>query len=272
VIAGASGRFPRGTQTRQLALPDQERNTPPLPDWVEIRREAGVWIARDGERVLGFAADRETLTEKFLSPTWPSSGARPGLAIFAGIAPKERTINSYLLNRLLRKPAKIRHTRELRYDTGLKTCAVLVPRLEYEHKVYSNNAYQKPPAPDVLRLPPSHAKQFWEKNQIQIFRGGACDRFKIGQLWGYRIWKIGPEEPARDGFEGTWIRCRLSKFITPVPGLEPDVLLESAFICSGVFCGPCSTRWKARIRTGMCRSKLRYPQLLSEPEAEPAKT
>lgn len=137
-------------------------------------------------------------------------------------------MNSFLLNELLQE-ARRNHPKELHYDSGLKTCQVMVERFEYEHKIYSNNAHAKPPRADTLQMPPSHAKQFWSSGQIQVFRGGACDCFKIHGLMGYRPWSTEPEPAARDGQENTWVRVRLTHFVSIINGLEPHKLLEGDF-------------------------------------------
>jgi hypothetical protein len=137
-------------------------------------------------------------------------------------------MNSYEVNRLLEEARKLA-PQQLSYSTELKTVSVLVERLEYEHKVYSNHRYEKGVAPDVLKMPPSHAKEHWAKGQIEVFRGGACDVFTIHGLKAFRPWTTGPDEPVRDGYEATWVRCRLTKFVSIIPGLDPRELLGVDF-------------------------------------------
>jgi hypothetical protein len=62
----ASWQGARALQTRQLALPVREEQTPPLPDGISIRLEAGVWVGYDQyaeNKVIAWSADRQTVLE-----------------------------------------------------------------------------------------------------------------------------------------------------------------------------------------------------------------
>jgi len=136
-------------------------------------------------------------------------------------------MNSYEVNRLLEEARRIQ-PQQLSYQTEWKMCQVLIDGpLEYEHKTYSNHRYEKGVGPDVVRMAPSHAKEFWVKGAVSVVRGGACDCFKFpGGLLGYRPWTTAPDPAVRDGHENVWVRCRLTKFISLINGLEPAKLLE----------------------------------------------
>jgi hypothetical protein len=127
-------------------------------------------------------------------------------------------VNSFLLNEVLQE-ARRNQPKELQYSTGLKACVVMVEKFEHEHKIYSNHRYERGIGPDTLNLPPSHAREFWAKGIIKVFRGGACDVFTIRGLKAYKPWTSGAEEAPRDAHENTWVRVRLTKWTNVINGL-----------------------------------------------------
>jgi len=148
-------------------------------------------------------------------------------------------MNSYLLNQVLDEARKLQ-PKQLNYLTELKTVMVLAD-FEYEHKFYSAHRYEKGVGPDYLQMPPSHAKEYsLGKGLVSVCRGGAADIFLIGKCRAYRPWRTDVEEAGavQAGPENIWLRCRLTKFVSIIPGfadggrelLGTDIYLQWGFL------------------------------------------
>ena len=102
-------------------------------------------------------------------------------------------MNTYLLGQVLEEARRLQPA-QISYETDWKMVEVLADKLEYEHKAYSNHCYEKHVGPDIIKMPPSHAKEFQSKGLVQIYRSGSCDVFKIHGLLAYRPWQSESEE------------------------------------------------------------------------------
>jgi hypothetical protein len=106
-------------------------------------------------------------------------------------------------------------------DITPKLCEVIVARIEY--RGISCSKEQR------IELPPIAAKDFWAKGQVEIVKSGCCDRLKIsGEAWAYLPWDESMDKQ-KDGYEKTFIRCRLRKLINVIPCLDPYELMGVDF-------------------------------------------
>jgi hypothetical protein len=137
-------------------------------------------------------------------------------------------MNAYQLEKILeqcsRNPAA-QHP-QIAYDSTRKVCEVTVEKFEHEHKVYSSHRLEKGVGPDILKLAPGLAKKAYFAHQVQIVREGASDNFLLEGLWGYKPWRAETDvnTAARDPFADVWVRCRLTKPILLIAGLEQESL------------------------------------------------
>jgi hypothetical protein len=106
-------------------------------------------------------------------------------------------------------------------DITRKTCEVLVARIEYRGDVRFKE--------QMIELPPDAAKDFWRKGQVEIVKSGCCDRLKMGDgAWAYLPWDEASDKQ-KDGFEKTFVRCRLRKLINVIACLDPYELMGVDF-------------------------------------------
>ncbi|MGA8657219.1 MAG: hypothetical protein WB586_13820 [Chthoniobacterales bacterium] len=146
------------------------------------------------------------------------------------------------------------------YETDWKMVEVLADKLEYEHKAYSNHRYEKHVGPDIIKMPPSHAKEFQSKGLVQICRGGSLRCFQNSRVAGLSTLakRVRGSERQPAGPENVWVRVRLTKFVSIIDGLEPHKLLDGDFYLPLWFIHQSVTsHWKVKTFLGVGRSKSR---------------
>jgi hypothetical protein len=179
-------------------------------------------------------------------------------------------MNSVVLDGILREARKNPLTKALSYDSTPKTVVVCADKMEYEHRTYSDHKKEKGVKPDSLQMSPSHVKS--GEYPVQVCRGGSCDVFKIGELWGYRPWPSDPaKEPSGGSAENPWVRVRMTRLVSIISGIDPCVLSDAESFYM---------QWDWLSKSGLTLSiegehdwrgtiEICNPQLL--PEAEPAR-